>query len=544
MIVRLQGSKPVVDEKNVILKNYPLNWIEGLQKYSVDEISQKIFGTPYSQLMEWEFTTLEPNLSFKKQVNYKRRKYSWTHVTKSGIRSNYIDRDSHIWRGIYYPDIGAAGRFGGANEAGPGNGRHPGFLNYRDRFGKYRRDLVSPDMTSSLIDSAINLVFPSTLQVPPPLVTLDHFEKNGIKVVYSLGGPKGGQPLSRNMVGIGKTSKLGSTWYNHPNAYVNNRHAPGETFRLIEALKRGNSHPAVIAFLQQDEPVYTNIYSERYEIIKEWTSKPVFCTFNWGDFYASKSPLYQSLRKKRIRPIARVTDIYSNDLYIFRNRPKSFKNFGDPKSNIWRLIDRHRAEIEELRSELRDFDKPVWMTLQGFGIATSGKPDAPVIPDPKFMFAQIWGAICLGATGIALYLMHNASSDASNFKRRSKNPRAPLIQGISPIGPNGEAWFAMKYAYQLIEKYEHILLTETIEVPLCKDGHIVTLLKEYQGKFYIFCLNCFRDEHITSLAFNVLPGKAWEWKDLRSNMSFKLSRGVEIFRFSPFELKIIEVASA
>ena len=544
MIVRFRDSKLIVETANVSLKNYPLDWIEGLKHLAVDEISRQLFGIPYEEIRDWEFTTQGQNFSNIRNIQYKKRNYAFNHVTNDGDLSGIASEKSFFWRGIYYPDIGSAGRLGGGSAKGHGTGRQPGFLNYRDLSGAYKADLVAKDMTASLVDSSINVVFPFTLQVPPPPVTLDHLQRNGLKAVFSLGGPNGGQPLPSTVVGVGPISNLGSTWYNYPDKYVNEYHAPGESFELTKVLHLANSHQAVIGILQQDEPVYTEVFDRRYNFVKSLTNKPVFCTYNWGNFYASSSPEYRALRSSRIRPIARVTDIYSNDLYIHTPARGSFREFGDPQSNIWRLVDRHRAEIAELTTELGNFTKPVWMTLQGFGKATVAQPDVPLVPDPEFMFAQIWGAVCLGASCIAIYLMHTAASDASNFKRRSSDRNAPLIQGISPLGPNKDTWNGMAKAYRLIEKYEKILLTETIEVSVSSNEFVIILIKEHKKRFFLFCLNCFRENHTATIAFDVLPGSVWRWRNLRTSEAYALTTGTAELRFSPFELKIIEVESA
>jgi len=554
MIVRYLNSKLVVEQKNVMLKNYPLDWIEGLEKFSVNDISHKLFGIPYDELNEWQFITPDTSRSitnkrtFKtRTIFYKRRSYIWNHVTENGVIANKVGKHSRFWRGIYFPDLGINGRLGGAKNNKPGTGKHPNFLKYHTSSGDVKTDVSSTDMTSSLIEAAINLIYHFTLEVPPTNITLDHLQQNGLKLVYNLGGPRGGQPLTHSIFGIGETSEQGSTWFNYPKLYVNNYHAPGESFNLLKEISVADTHPTVIAILQQDEPVYTEIFKERFDLIKTLTRKPVFCTYNWGDFYNSPSLRYKMFRSKRIRPIAHVTDIYSNDLYIYTPNKKSFKNFGDPQSNIWRLVDRHRVEISELEKELGSFMKPVWMTVQGYGFATESKPEIPLVPDPDFMFAQIWGAVCLGATAVATYLMHTASSDVTNLNRRAKDKNAPLVHGISPIGPGKDSWYAMAKAYKLIEQYENILLTETIFVSVCEDGHVVTLLKEVHEKYYIFALNCFRDNYEILFSFDVLPGNRWQWKNLQDNklssVAFIQSTGSEKMRFSAFELKIIEVQS-
>lgn len=545
MNVSYHESKLVVDPPSIVVRNYPLHWIEGFRDASIDEISLTLFGRPYSEMKGWEFVTNRGQKFYSAQtITYGRLSYRWKHVTAQGTIATQYGPDSRIWRGIYYADLGVYGRLGGGAKSHPGSGRNSNFLNYRDENGKVCSDLNATNTMGDILRAHVNLLFPFTVQVPPPQVTLDYLQDHGLKSVFSLGGPKGGQPLSPKTIGTGSTSKLGSVWYNHPGPYINERHAPGEKFHLLNEVERADKHPAVLAIQQQDEPVYTDVYNDRYNLIKSLTRKPLFAVVNWGAFYNSSSPVMKAVRKKRLYPFAHVTDIYCSDPYIWTSdQSSSFRKFGDYRSNIWRLVDRHRAEIAELSAALKyQYEEPRWLVLQGHGKGSKELPDDVSLPDPAFMHAQIWGAVCLGATGIAIHLQHTAASIASNRNRRSSNPRAPLINGIAPYGPHADTWEAMSDAYRLIEKYEEILVRESIAVECVENHHILAVIKEMENRFFMFLLNAYREVVKTKVNFTVLPGKRYLFQDLFAAGPAKVSDGGEIFSFAPFELKILEIS--
>jgi hypothetical protein len=543
MKVTFQSGKLIVDPSNIVLQNYPLDWINGFDGADVDFISQAIFGKPYKEMKNWEFlTTQGPGRQTRRVIRYGRRSYEWKHVTDNGAIAKQKQPVSRIWRGVYYSDLGRYGRLGGARGKNPGKGRNPNFLNYRDTAGNLKTDLMARDTMDALLAANVNFLFPFTMLVPPPDVTLDFLESKGVKAIFSVSGPKSGQPLPKTMIGIGETSSIGSVWYNYPGPYVNDRHAPGETFYLKAEIQRAQAHNAVIAVLQQDEPVYTDILGERYRLIKALTHKPVFSTCNWGEFYNSRSPAMRMVREQRLSPFAEASDIYCSDPYIWSPSTREFKDFGDYRSNVWRLVDRHRAEIrlfEKTRGCL--YDKPRWIVLQGFGSGTPEKPDTVSLPDPSFMFAQIWTAICLGATGLAIYLQHTAASDASNLGRRAADPKAPLIEGISPYGPHADVWASMADAYRYIARFEKVLMEETIEIQIASDSRILTMIKQMDNGFLIFAVNTYRESIECDFDFSVLPSARFLWNDVFQVGLTSVADGPVPIKFSPFQLRCLKV---
>lgn len=542
MQVTWKNGNLLVEPAGVSVENFPLDWIDGFSSKTLDEISMTLFSKSYGEVKTWRFRTDSVEKTRIENAHYTRREYAWRHLCRDGVIRLQSGKQSVFWRGIYYPDLGIYGRLGGATSRGVGSGSHPNFLSAVETIG--RPNLTAKDTVMELILASINLVFPHTLVAPVPIITLDHLDQNGIKAIFTVGGPDGGQPLPPDTIGIGTLSSLGSPWYNHPEPYENPYHAPGERFFLLPEVKKADFHPAVIAIQQQDEPAYTSVYEDRFHLIKANTGKAVFCTYNWGAFYDAASPLYKLVRGKRIRPIANVTDIYCSDLYGYTpEETSSFREFGPHRETVWTLVDRHRAEVEELSAELgRPFYKPRWLVLQGYGRATKNRPDQPIVPDPQYMFAQIWAAVCLGCTGVAIYLQHTAGSEASNARLRAKDPKAPLIEGIAPGGTNADVWQAMADAYKLIERYEPILLEESIGVNLSEPKKVLTLLKQKGATFYIFALNCYREKITTEIFFYLLPGKNWRWRNGRSaTKEFHTVEGPGTFSFEPFELKIFEV---
>lgn len=544
MRVKWSENKIIVEPSGVEVVNYPLDWIEGLEEFSPDEASRLIFQKPYAELESWCFRTSIEGSSVSKKISYGKRNYAWNHLQEDGgIGNTYIPGKSFFWRGVYFPDLGIYGRLGGAHGKRLGSGRFGNLLNYRNPDGSSNQSLRSRNTTQQLLDSHINFIIPGYLFTPPTDVTLHYLHNVGLKAIFNLGGPKGGQPLPKGTVGIGKLSDLGSVWYNHPKAYVNEYHAPGEKFYLTEQLSLANKYSSVIAIQQQDEPRYTDTYKERYNLIKEHTRKAVFCTFNWGTFYNSNRLRYKIKGSKIIRPIALVTDIYCSNLYIYHVANKyALRDFGDSKSNVWRLVDRHRTEVEELSKELgRSFDKPRWLVLQGYG-SRSQKTQGRVVPDPDFMRAQIWATVCLGVTGIAIYLQHTTGSEASMHRIMLKNPDGFWHEGIAPYGPNADTWQAMAEAYKGIARYENALLQETIDVAISSDERILTLLKQDGRKFYLFTVNTYRKEMSAIFDFTVFPGS----KLLLANSvsGFKAGSTIEGERhiyYRPFEVKMFEL---
>ena len=285
-----------------------------------------------------------------------------------------------------------------------------------------------------------------------------------------------------------------------------------------------------------------------FDLIKEHTDKAVFCCFNWGVFYNSTFPVYRLLRKSIIHPIASVTDIYVSDLYVhvknYKYFNRCFRDFGDPTSNVWRIVDRHRAETEELSKGLgQTFDKPRWLVLDGYG-PRSRNIQGRVVPDPDFMRAQIWAAVCLGVTGISIYLQHAASSEASKHRILDKNPNGIWHEGIAPDGPNADTWQAMADAYRFIARYEKALLQETIDVAISSDERILTLLKQDGRKFYLFTVNTYRRDISAIFDFAIFPGsKVFIVNSISGLKAGSIIEGERRMYYHPFEVKILELES-
>jgi hypothetical protein len=214
-----------------------------------------------------------------------------------------------------------------------------------------------------------------------------------------------------------------------------------------------------------------------------------------------------------INSISRVTDIHVSDPYLYTKNPDSnffrtFRDFGNPTNTIFHLIDRIKSEIIEFKAETNDEQtKPLWLVLQGYGEVSDHPSHNLHIPDADYMYAQIWGAICLGATGIFIYSQHNAGTEA--YKRRAlySNSNSPLYEGVSHAN-HVQTWNAISRAYRLIKMYESVLLQETVSIEISNDERIITLTKALDDNIFIFSLNTYRKTLNVELELWVLPHSA------------------------------------
>lgn len=529
-------------KNNFSLHNYPLHWIKNCEAMDVEDIAKLIFNESSNKLKEWKFSSS----NVMGDVRYGVCTYVNNHIARTSQISSFYNRDSMFLRGIYYADLGKYGRLGGASARGVGKGVNETFLKFKGKTFK------SFDTRKYLIESKINVVFPFTLHAPAPDVTIRHLfggddglETNRIYTIFSLSGPHSGQPLQSGR-GQGRASSVGSIWYNHPNEYRNPRHAGLEIFSLDRELQRAEKPPGVLAILMQDEPVFTEEFKEKYLYIKKKTRKIVFSTYNWGAYYGSKDSFYKKKRIDVLAPFAQYSDLYMNVLYSFTPKKHDFDDVDHPEDTTLHLKKRLEEEKYIIESSYESatglkYDKPFCTVLQGFGTTSRKDINFPIMPDPDYMRAQIWTAVCCDYVGISFFAQANESNKVSLLISRERDPVYPNIEGISPFSNDSSPWYAMAENFRLISKFESVLLSNVVHIyGLLSNEKIAYTLREHDGFIYLFMINMFRATESASIFFHFLRGDFWSVADVLKGIRFSCS-GTKSISFSKFELKIYQI---
>lgn len=550
MRVELVNKKLKV-RNNFSLVNYPLHWIKNCEAMEVEGIARLIFNEPYSKLEQWEFSSSDVIRTKGVTVRYGVCAYVNNHISRMSQINSVYNKDSIFLRGIYYSDLGKYGRLGGASTRGVGKEVNKTFLKFKNSTDELVYESV--DTRQHLIESKINVVFPFTLHVPAPEVTINHLYGGHIHTIFSLSGPHSGQPLS-NRKGLGETSSLGSIWYNK-RGYINPRHAGGETFYLDSELRRAENSLGVLAILMQDEPFFTDIFKEKYLYIKEKTKKIVFSAYNWGAYYGSKDPFYNEKRIDVISPFAQYSDLYMNVLYSFTPRRYDFDAVDRPQDTTIHLKKRLEEEKRIIESSYESatgfkYNKPFCTVLQGFGTASRVDIEIPVMPDYDYMRAQIWTAICCDYVGISFFAQGNYSNEVSWLVKREKEAAPLKTEGMFPplrdkagrlIQKDLEPWYGMAENFRLISGLEPVLLSNIVHIHgLVSSEKIAYTLREHGDFIYLFMINMFRATESASIFFHFLRGDSWKVVDVLRGGSFSCSGTKSVF-FSKFELKIYRI---